>query len=136
MMETYATVEDLQAGWKTLDAAERSVAETLLTRASAQLAVMLKSKGVAIDPDDEVQSQNLNTVTCNMVRRSMSSGGADGLSGMSQTIGSTQASVQWSNPDGAFYLSKMDRESLGLGGRSTGRTILPAAYADSEVLDG
>lgn len=135
-MEAYATVEDLQAGWKTLDAAEQSVATTLLLRASAQLAALLASKGVEIDAEDEVQAQNLSTVTCNMVRRSMSGGGAGGLSSMSQTIGSTQASVQWANPDGAFYLSKMDRESLGIGGRSSGRTIHPSAYADSEVLDG
>jgi hypothetical protein len=53
-----------------------------------------------------------------MVRRSMSSGDVDGISQMSQTIGSTTASVQWSNPSGAFYLSQLDKETLGLAGNN------------------
>ena len=125
-MEAYATVRDLQAGWKTLSDAEQGVATELLLRASAHLASLLASKGVDINPEDEVQALNLKTVTCNMVRRSMSGGGAEGLSSLSQTIGSTSASVSWSNPDGAFYLSKTDRESLGIAGRSAGRMIRAA----------
>lgn len=132
-MEAYATVEDLEAGWKTLGEAEQDVAETLLLRASAQLAALLASKGVGIDPDDEVQALNLKTVTCNMVRRSMGSGGADGMQSMSQTIGSTQASVQWANPDGAFYLSKTDKEALGISGRSIGRMIPAAIHQGDEA---
>lgn len=132
-MEAYATVSDLAAGWKTLSEAEQAIAETLLLRASGQLAALLAKNGIEVDESDEVQAINLKTVTCNMVRRSMSSGGAEGLSSMSQQIGSTQASVQWSNPDGAFYLSKTDKESLGIAGRSAGRMIQAETYVDSEV---
>ena len=118
-MDAFATVADLQAGWRTLTSAEQDVAETLLLRASAYLTTKLTRRGIEIDPEDELQATNLRTVTCNMVRRSMASASVDGIAQMSQAIGSTSASVQVSNPDGAFYLSAMDKEILGLvgGGR-------------------
>ena len=119
-METFATVEDLQAGWRTLAEGEKGIAAELLLRASAQLASMLAAHGKAVDAEDELQAVNLKTVTCSMVRRSMSSGGADGVSSLSQTIGSTTAAVSWSNPDGAFYLSKHDKLALGIGGGRVG----------------
>lgn len=112
----FATVEDLQAGWRTLNETEQGVAETLLLRATAQLYGLLASDGIEIDPADELQALNLQTVTCNMVRRSMAAGSADGIAQVSQSIGSTSASVQLSNPDGAFFLSKMDKEILGIAG--------------------
>ena len=46
----FATVEDLQAGWKTLTDAERGVASTLLLRATAQLYGLLVNDGITIDP--------------------------------------------------------------------------------------
>lgn len=115
----FATADDLQAGWRTLSPSEQDVAGELIERASAQLSSLLAAKGVAVDPEDEIQATNLKTVTCNMVRRSMASGGPDGMQSASQTIGSTTASVQWANPDGAFFLSRTDKECLGLvgGGR-------------------
>ena len=118
-MEAFATVDDLQAGWRTLTSAEQDVAETLLLRASAYLTTKLNKRNIAIDPEDELQTINLNTVTCNMVRRAMASASADGIAQMQQSIGSTSASVQIYNPDGAFFLSKQDAELLGLrdGGR-------------------
>jgi hypothetical protein len=128
----FATVEDLQAGWRTLTEAEQGVASTLLLRATAQLYGLLANDGIAVDPEDELQALNLQTVTCNMVRRSMASAAVDGLSSMQQSIGSTSASVQVYNPDGAFFLSKMDKDILGIsGGDGIGwaRTV----YVDDEV---
>lgn len=114
-MQAFATVNDLELGWKTLTPGEQAVANELLLRASAQLVTLLSNHGITVDSEDEAQAINLKTVTCNMVRRSMNSGGSyDGVSSVSQTIGSTVAAVQWSNPDGSFYLSKSDKESLGL----------------------
>lgn len=117
-IQAFATVDDLLAGWpnKTLNESERTAAGALLTRATAQLTAMLSRKGIAIDPQDEIQAENLKTVTVSMVRRSMASGDNEGLSQVSQTVGSTVASVQFSNPSGAFYLSAMDKEILGLSG--------------------
>jgi len=115
-VEAFATVENLQAGWRTLKDAEQGVANTLLLRASAYLITKLTKRHVDIDPEDEVQALNLQTVTCNLVRRAMASAAADGIAQVSQTIGSTNASVQIYNPDGAFYLSKQDADLLGITG--------------------
>jgi hypothetical protein len=115
-VEAFATVDNLQAGWRTLKDAEQGVANTLLLRASAYLITKLTKRHVDIDPEDEVQALNLQTVTCNLVRRAMASAAADGIAQVSQTIGSTNASVQIYNPDGAFYLSKQDADLLGITG--------------------
>ena len=116
--QAFATVQDLLDGWpnKTLNASEQTAADALLLRASAYLATKLAAKSIEIDPDDDIQALNLKTVTVNMVRRSMASGDVDGLASMSQTIGSTTAQVSWSNPSGAFYISALDKEILGLAG--------------------
>ena len=115
-MEAFATVDNLQAGWRTLKDTEQGVANTLLLRASAYLITKLTKRHVDINPEDEVQALNLQTVTCNLVRRAMSSAAADGIAQVSQTIGSTNASVQIYNTDGAFYLSKQDADLLGITG--------------------
>lgn len=135
-MEPFATVDDLLNGWpgKQMSAEERSAAGVLIERASAQLHSMLARKGIAVDPTDEVQAINLRTVTLNMVRRSMASSGPDGLSSVSQTIGSTTASVQWANPEGAFFLSRVDKEVLGLlgGGRVGWAPLAARAEGDGQ----
>lgn len=130
-MEAFATATDLAAGWRTLSEQEQVVAETLLLRASAFLAAKLAKRHIEIDPEDELQALNLQTVTCNIVRRSMASASADGISQMSQAIGSTSASVQIYNPDGAFFLSKQDADVLDLTG--SGRAGWASlAYEDGE----
>lgn len=115
-MTAYATVADLMAGWRVLSAPEQDVASTLLLRATAYVTSMLTRRGVTIDQADEVQAENLKTVTCNVVKRAMSSGAVSGMGQASQAIGSTNVSVQYSNPDGSFYLSHGDKELLGLTG--------------------
>jgi hypothetical protein len=131
--EAFATVDDLLEGWpnKTLNESETAAANALLLRASAYVATKLAQRKVEIDPEDELQALNLKTVTVNVVRRSMSSGDSEGIASMSQTIGTTTASVQLSNPDGAFWLSQLDKEVLGLAG-SGGR----AGWADLAHADG
>lgn len=137
-IEAFATVEDLLAGWpnKTLNESERTAASALLDRATAQLMAMLANKHVEIDPEDEIQSENLKTVAVNMVRRSMASGDNEGLAHMSQTIGSTVASVQFSNPSGAFYLSALDREILGLSGKGGRAGFSDLGSAGQDTGDG
>ena len=113
-MEAFATIEDLVAGWRELDQDEEGPAEELLLRASGFIAAEMAARGVAVDPADDLQALNLKTVCCNVARRSMSPAGGDGVASMSQTIGSTSASVTWSNPTGAFFLTRAERTMLGL----------------------
>ena len=129
-MEAFATVEQLEAGWDVPPDFNEDVAAELLMRASAQLTSMLAQRGIAIDPTDEVQAKNLETATCNMVRHSMGSFAAEGIQSMQQTIGSTNASVTWSNPDGDFYICKNDRRALGLYASGQYRAVRAMTYVD------
>ena len=119
-MQAFATVNDLELGWKTLTPGEQAVANELLLRATAILSAALAKAGVEVDPEDEVQATNLKTVTCSMVRRSMNAGFYEGLSSASQTIGSTTASIGVSNPDGALYVTRGEMRTLGIGGGRVG----------------
>lgn len=128
-MEAFATVEDLEAGWRNLSSDEEETAEILLQRASAYLTSLMRRDGIVIDVADEIQTMNLTTVTCNMVRRVMDapSGGA---SSITQGIGETNASVSFSNPDASLYLSKSDMLALGLAGKNKYRSIQAHTWAD------
>ena len=126
-MLTFAKVDALQAGWKLLNGDEIAVAEKLLTRASAYLATLLERSSVVIDTSDEIQAINLETVVCNMVRRVMDAPG--GMASVSQGIGSTNASVTFSNPDMSLYLSKADKVLLGIG-KSQYRSVEAHTWAD------
>ena len=132
-METFATVEDLEAGWRNLSSDEEETAEILLQRATAYLTSLLRRAGIVIDLADEIQATNLETVTCNMVRRVMDapSGGA---SSITQGIGETNASVSFSNPDASLYLSKSDMLALGLAGKNKYRSIQAHTWADDARL--
>ena len=118
-MEAFATVEQLEAGWDVPPDFNEDIAAELLMRASAQLTSMLAQRGIAIDP-----------ATCNMVRHSIGSFAAEGIQSMQQTIGSTNASVTWSNPDGDFYICKNDRLALGLKASGRYRAVRAMTYVD------
>lgn len=132
-MKPLATLADLQKGWRDLTDDEALEASTLIDRASAQLYTLLGRANIAVDPANELQMINLCTVTCNMVRRVL--GGADNVSQISQTIGSTTASLSFSNPDGSLYLSKADKELLGLIGKNRYRTVQAHTWADECCCD-
>ena len=129
-MLTFASVEDLQDGWRELDADEAAIAETLLFRASAKVLKALNDHNVKIDASDEVQAVNLTAVTCNMVKRVFLSAG-NGIQSISQGIGATNASLSFINADESLYLTKSDRETLGLaGGMNKYRAIQAHTWAD------
>ena len=133
-MQTFATVESLQSGWRTLTSDEETVAENLLKRATAYLISLFRSSDAEIDVADEVQLINLETVTCNMVRRVMDAP-IGGASSITQGIGSTNASVAFSNPDASLYLTKSDMVVLGLAKKSTFWTIPARTNFDGDCYD-
>lgn len=114
-MESFATVSDLEARWRALDAEEKTRAETLLLDASAYLSSMLTKAGILISDEDEVQQVNLRTVSCSMVRRIM---GVDddffGITQFSKTAGSFTASGTSANPNGDMYLTSSEKTLLGI----------------------
>lgn len=132
-MEAFATAADLAAGWRPLTESEADVAEELLVRATGFIAAELAARGRAVDPADELQALNLKTACCNVVRRSMSPAGGDGVASMSQTVGSTSASVSYANPTAAFFLTKAELRMLGLAGGGGGYRCVRARAGGCDV---
>lgn len=109
---SYATYEDVQAGFRTLDESEIEKANALLDRA----AIIIDS--VAADGiDDSVKM----LVSCNMVTRALGSGGDAipiGVSQGTQTgLGYTASYTFGTGTAGELYLSKMDKRLLKCGNR-------------------
>lgn len=128
-MIAFATIDDLISGWRTLDDGELEQATTLIERASAQLLTLMQRAGIMVDVCDEIQKTNLCTVTCNMVRRVMDSL-PGGVQSASQGIGAVNASFTFSNPDNSLYLTKSDREILGLVSKSRYRGAQAQTWRD------
>lgn len=124
-MRPFATVEDLASGWRELTEEELAMAPTMLERASAQLAWRLSKHGVTIDPSDEVQATNLIAVTCNMVRRAMPSS-YDGFKTLAQSVGSTNVSLTLKDNDGSFFITRDEKDMLGISGRGKLVMLRPA----------
>lgn len=120
-MKPFATVEQYEARYG--DVEDQKQVETLLGDASAFIAAQ---PGFSLIPDGEsgyeLQQANLVRVTCAVVHRSLSAGDWAGLSSLSQGAGSQSASVSVYNPGGDFYLTKAEKQALGIGAARVGMT--------------
>lgn len=107
----FADVSDIEARWRTLTVDEKARAAVLIEDASAVL-----SRLVPVDPNDEQQDALLKTVCCNMVIRAMSATESDmfGVSQSSMTAGPYSQSMNYANPSGDMYLTKMEKRLLGI----------------------
>ena len=114
-MEPFATVDDYTDRYGEVDDETRLT--TLLSDASLFVA---SQRGLVIKQDDETQAALLTAVTCAMVHRSMMAGSYAGLSSVSQGAGGYTASVGVYNPSGDFYLTKGEKQALGIGGARIG----------------
>lgn len=113
----FATVADLEARWRDLSDAEEAQASVLLDDAAAYLQAL-----VDVDTDDDVQAANLKMVSCNMVKRAMSSSASDafGVTNATATMGPFSQQVAYANPSGDMYVSKSERAILGIGTATIG----------------
>lgn len=122
-MEAFATVDDLALRWpREFTEQEVPIVETALLDASGYIASEMHRYRVPIDPDNEIQAINLKKVTCSVAKRSLmptldtgGGGFAAPISKMSEQAGVFSASVTYANPMGDFYLTKAEKESLGIG---------------------
>ncbi|WP_300268633.1 Gp19/Gp15/Gp42 family protein [Microbacterium sp.] len=107
----YATVDDLAARWRPLTDDESERAAVLLEDA----AVRLDASCPPSDPPTEQELAARKIVSCEMVKRAMSSAatGGVGVTSIQQGAGPYQETVQFSNPTGDLYLTKADRKMLG-----------------------
>lgn len=115
-MSSYASVEDVQKGFRALDSDEKAKCESLLDEA----AIIIDSYKQSEKAKDEAKK----VVCCKMVRRVL----GDGSQGyMMPPIGASQNSVSgfgyaqsWQfsgGTSGELYLSKLEKKMLGIGER-------------------
>lgn len=117
---TYATVDEVQAGFRALSDAERATVETLLEEAA-----------VIIDAyNEDAELERKKVVSCRMVRRSIGSG-----DGAVYPMGATQGSISaggysqsWSvsggGSSGELYIGRTEKKLLGAGSRIGSRSPL------------
>lgn len=120
-MTAYATLEDLQSRWRLLSADEQQRATTLLSDAAVKIALACKQSGVAIDAADELQSEALKSINCEMVKRAMMSPiDMPPVSSFAQTAGSYSESQTYVNPTGDLYMTLGEKKMLGIGTQKMG----------------
>lgn len=128
----YADVSDLEVRWRTLTTDEQERAEALLDDASAMLDAY-----VTVDETDEQQMKLLKIVVCNMVERAMSTAADDGvdLYGVTQqsmtAVGFTRQ-FSYANPTGDLYITKAEKQMLGISGTGKGRTLMYGMVGDCD----
>ena len=125
----YADVSDLESRWRELTEEEQARAAVLLDDASAMLAA-----SVEVDESDEQQMALLKIVTCNMVQRSMSTGGdMYGVTQQSMTAVGFSQQYTYANPTGDLYITKSEKRMLGISGTGKGRTLMYGMVGDENV---
>lgn len=111
-MESYATIQQIEAGFRELTADEQSKASELAEEAS------LIVDRYAPNAETDIKT----VVVCRMVRRAIDSGGAPAVP-MGASQGTTTAgpySQSWtigSGSAGELYLSKQEKSMLGVGNK-------------------
>lgn len=129
----FATVEDLEKGWRSLDSLERADAEERLLYASHIIMTQTASW-------DTVDPVILRNITRDMVKRAMTSstygesGGDDDLTGIypeprgtlkteSHSTGPFSDTYTYDNPQGDLYLRDLEWQLLGGRKRSSAKQI-------------
>lgn len=107
----YATVEEVEAGFRTLTSDEKSVCSQLLDEAA-----------VIIDAYNEDAGESVkDVVSCRMVRRALGDGMASVPMGASQgsvsALGYSQSWTMTNGSSGELYLGKIEKKLLGVGDR-------------------
>lgn len=112
---------------------DKTKVETLLADASTAIQNAYETFWGSIyeKGDHPAFDRAVTAVCCAVANRSLSvPAGFEGASQYSQTAGSYNASITFSNPTGDLYLSKSDLKKLGLIGQRI-RTIAPVIDKDA-----
>lgn len=118
----YATVEDVEAGFRPLEDSEKTLCNALLDEA-----------GIVIDAyNKDADEERKRLVSCRMVRRQLDAGpGADqnavtfpmGASqGSASALGYSQTWTMSGGSVGELYLSKLEKKLLGVGDKIGARS--------------
>lgn len=112
MALSYATVEDVQAGFRTLSDTEKEKVSRLIEEAAEII-------DTAAPNADESKKA---IVSCRMVRRAIGDGGSvyypmGATQGSMSALGYAQSWTMQGGSSGELYLGKTDRQLLGIGNR-------------------
>ncbi len=119
-MANFATVEQLEAFWKSLDTTEEARAEVLLELASARLREI--GYDVEVDVDAQVAARESYAITIRWVvmeavkRAMLTPIDAPPVDTYSQTAGPYSENYKYTNPSGDLWFKKSELQSLGLYG--------------------
>lgn len=105
--ETFATVDDLQAVWRTLDTDEQQRAARLLLQASDLIRTYPHWR--------QASTLTLERICCAVVRRAMESdmnGTPSGVSSTTETAGPFSAAYSFANPSGDMRLWPSEEAQL------------------------
>lgn len=122
----YATVEELEARWRTLSAPERVRADVLLQDAAVRIDIECPP---TIPVTDEAARK---IISCEMVKRAMANPAGIGVTQYSETTGPFTDQVTYANPSGDMYLTKADRRLLRCGSQVA--FTVPMVSRDEDVL--
>ncbi|MBW0275000.1 hypothetical protein ATM97_27755 [Nocardia sp. MH4] len=109
----FATAADLAERWKPLSPAEEARATVLLGDAAWWLKVWFKPYAdlVALAAEDPLLEEGLKILSCNMVRRALTSAG-DGAAAAQQVMGPFTAQISYRNPDGSLFVYSSERDAI------------------------
>lgn len=120
----YAEVSEVEVGFRTLDSEEKTRCDALLEEAA-----------IVIDAfNAEADAARKKLVSCRMVRRQLDAGPGAAQNAVTFPMGASQGSASalgysqtWSMPGGSvgeLYLSKLEKQLLGVGNRIGSRSPL------------
>lgn len=120
----YAEVSEVEAGFRPLDAEEKTRCDALLEEAA-----------IVVDAfNSEADAERKKLVSCRMVRRQLDAEPGAAQNAVTFPMGASQGSASalgysqtWSMPGGSvgeLYLSKLEKQLLGVGNRIGSRSPL------------
>lgn len=117
MLLSFATVEDVEARWRSLSSDERSIADVLLDDASDIIRVRWPEMDARV-LSGGISTQTLVRITAGMVRRAMMNRDVEGITQMQETTGPFSNGATYTNPNNNLYLSADDIRALDTDGFS------------------
>lgn len=104
----FATAEDLWRRWPNHPEIPKDTVDQLLQDASDKISVLYT---IPTNPP-ELLSRTLQRVITSMTRRALTRFGDEGLESVTDTQGPFSSSLKFSNPEGALFLTKQEREDI------------------------
>ncbi|MDR1447684.1 MAG: phage Gp19/Gp15/Gp42 family protein [Candidatus Ancillula sp.] len=117
----YANIEDLEQRWRPLFPKEEEVAQTRLLDASNLMRIKCRQNSIDLDADiveDELVAELVVKICCNITKRSFLTNDDMPVSQYSEHVGQVSQSYTLFNPSGDMYMTKEEKEELGIGVQS------------------